>query len=177
MVVPLLRCDPPHAKAGPPFSEWELQHAFEGGYTWLTPEGPALVSQSAVRVATTSVVDGFHDFVDMLVEAQFPSRLGPLIVLFDWRSIERVEPQAAARFLERAHREGRPFSGSRSYIATSRSPVVRMVIRAASMTFRTFAGNVSLSFVADPQCVLDERGIAAPPSGFLPEWLGGVASG
>lgn len=153
-----------------PLVGWPRQVSFTGGNAWLTPNGPAIVTQTWAPRATLSTVHGLCNFLDKLVAARVPARMPRLLVLHDWRSLHEVEPGARAVWTQRTRRADNPFGECDIYVALAGSPMLRMALRTAALTIQLAMGQRAARFVESIEPPMHERGVTPPSTGFL-EWF------
>ena len=154
----------------PPFLGWPRQVQFDGGYGWLTPQGPAIVTQTSTACASHSTVHSLCDLLDELVQARVTACLPGLVVLHDWRSLTSVEEGARAIWAHRTRRSDNPFAATDIYVALGGSSVLRMALRTAALTIQLTNGQRAARFIEKPEQVIGERGVGPPPADFWARW-------
>lgn len=141
------------------------------GFAWLTPHGPAVVTQATSERADASTVHALHDFYDRLAVADIRGRLPSLTIVHDWRRMKRVDPAALGAWRARAEGRKAGFYGFDVFVCVSGNPLLRMVLRSAAVSSKVIAGQRSVRFVDEPGPILASRGIRAPEPGFLDAWI------
>lgn len=158
----------------PPLLGWPRQAFFDGGYAWLTPNGPAIVTQTITARATKNTVNTLCDFLDGLVSCEIAARLPGLLVLHDWRSLSEIEDGARAIWTRRTRRPGNPFGACDIYVALGGNPVMRMALRAAALTIQLAQGQRAARFVDSIEPVMREHAVTPPAPDFFERWQGEV---
>jgi hypothetical protein len=160
-------------RPGAPLTGWPRQWAVAKlGWMWLTPTGPALVTQTIAESATPAAIDEFHDRLDELLAAGLMVRFPKLYMVHDWRSIREIPAGTREVWRTRAARKGKPFQKlTGTYLAVTTSPLLRMALQASSLAVQLISGQPPPRIVTDPTEVLSRLVIGAPPAGYLETWL------
>ena len=153
-----------------PLVGWPRQVNIHGGHAWLTPHGPAIVTQTWEPRATLATVHSLCDFLDALVLDEVVARMPGLVVLHDWRSLQELDPGARAVWAQRTRRPDNPFGACDIYVALAGSPMLRMALRTAALTIQLAIGQRAARFVDSIEPTMQERRVTAPPTAFLPWW-------
>lgn len=168
MIAPM--ATPASPRPLPPLSDWPVQHARGGNFAWLTPEGPAIVTQTTGPRGTVEMVEAIHSFYDLLADSDIKARIPQLTIIHDWRSITGVDREALGAWTRRSDRPGKPFAAYASYVVVDQSPLIRMVLRTAAITAQMMAGQRSITFAEELDPVLQQHRVSAPPPGYLQRW-------
>ena len=163
----------PAYRPRPPFLGWPMQWCFDGGYAWLTPTGPAVVTQISATKVTAINVHSLQDIFDELVRARVTERLPGLCIIHDWRSIQSVDASARKAWGERTKRPGNPYREVKFYVAVNANPIVRMALKSAALAVQLAVGQRLAHFEDDPAEPIERLGITSPPADFLATWLRG----
>lgn len=153
-----------------PFLGWPRHWAIPDGYTWLTPNGSAIVTQLNAEFVEPSMVHALHDVLDELHAHGILKYFPKLSILHDWRAIKKLPREARQAWTERTRRPGMPFRDLQAFIAVGSGPVTRMALQTAALTVQLAVGQTPARIVDDPQEVLDRLAIAAPSAEFFRRW-------
>lgn len=156
-----------------PFDRWPDQVVFQGGRGWLTPHGPAVITQTLAERVDAATAIRLHDFLFTLVKANIGTRVPGVTLLHDWRSVRSVEPSAVQAWLSRSKKTAHAFMQSSIYIACDANPLFRMVLRPALLSNRALTNVPAPELLEDPRPPLARHGIQPPPPDYWAEWLKG----
>jgi hypothetical protein len=159
----------------PPFAGWPRQWQLSDGHAWLTPHGPAFITQATCTQAKVGLVHELHDVFDELARDRVEERLPGLVLLHDWRTVTGFDPGVRDAWAVRGARPNAPFRAMPAYIAIGGNKILRMVLKTASLALQMATSAPVARFIDDPEDILRERRIAAPPFGYLGRWRDGGA--
>lgn len=148
----------------PPFLGWPCQSNFAGGHGWVSPFGPALITQTTMTHVTVEHVHALSDYLDSMDAAGVLKQNPELIVLHDWRSIASIESGCREAYRERYLRRGAAFGNCDIYLALSGNPLLKMMFRTAALGLQMVARQRIIRFVDCPESVLEHHHVVAPHS-------------
>jgi len=140
------------------------EHDPDFGFFWALDDA-IMVGQSTVPRMTLATADAVHARVDRLLAARRDEvqRMGGLMILHDWRSLEAYDREARQRFIDKSRSRGRGYLRA-SIVAVRASPLIRMALQTGNMLLSVFLG-VSIEVIDDPTSKVRALGLVAPAPG------------
>lgn len=149
----------------PPLNDWPVQvHDPAYGYAWYARPA-AFVSQAHVRIGDAAAVNVVQGWIDAVLEERQDDILdaGGILVLHDWRLVERYTSEARVAYLARM-RARDPSYLRHSVVCVPPNPLFKMAVQAGNLV-AALTARAKVELAEDPRTPLAVHGVEKPARG------------